>query len=92
MILLYILAWVTEFFALPALILLVGLFTLVVIETILLYLGPVHPTAQRSLTKMMSLGDNNLVILEIENKSIFKIDIEIYDEIPFQFQVRDFHI
>lgn len=91
-ILLYILAWVTDIFALPALIVLVGLFTLVVIETILLYLGPIHPSAQRSLTKMMSLGDENPVILDIENKSVFSLDMEIYDEIPFQFQVRDFQI
>lgn len=46
----------------------------------------------RHLPKLMSLGDANLIHLDIENHSRLKLKTSIIDEIPFQFQKRDFEM
>ena len=46
--------------------------------------------AQRILPEKLSNGDTNTIKIEVQNQYFFKIAIKIIDEIPFQFQVRDF--
>lgn len=46
--------------------------------------------AQRSLPEKFSNSDENPVMLTITNKYSFAIHVEIIDEIPIQFQKRDF--
>ncbi|MCL8006524.1 DUF58 domain-containing protein [Gelidibacter japonicus] len=46
----------------------------------------------RILPDKFSNGDNNQVEISIENHYPFAIDLTIIDEIPFQFQVRDFEL
>ena len=46
-------------------------------------------TAQRKLPKVLSLSDDNKITLAIQNFADRNVDVEIVDEIPFQFQVRD---
>ena len=48
--------------------------------------------AQRILADKLSNGDENFVQLQLENKYKFDIRLNVIDEIPFQFQKRDFSI
>lgn len=49
-------------------------------------------SAQRILPEKLSNGDENPVKIDIKNRYDFKIDVKVIDEIPFQFQKRDFLI
>lgn len=49
-------------------------------------------SAVRILPEKLSNGDDNEVKLDVKNNYNFKIKVKIIDEIPFQFQVRDFFI
>ena len=48
--------------------------------------------AQRFLPEKLSNGDENQVNIIIKNNYFYKIEVRIIDEIPFQFQKRDFSI
>jgi uncharacterized protein (DUF58 family) len=48
--------------------------------------------AQRILPEKLSNGDENPVKIDIKNNYRFKINVKVIDEIPFQFQKRDFII
>ncbi|MBV8324861.1 DUF58 domain-containing protein [Chryseobacterium sp.] len=48
--------------------------------------------AQRILPEKLSNGDENFVKIDIKNNYAFKSTVRIIDEIPFQFQKRDFLI
>ena len=48
--------------------------------------------AQRILPEKLSNGDENPVKLDVKNDYPFTIETEIIDEVPFQFQMRDFNI
>lgn len=50
----------------------------------------VEVTAQRILPKRFSLSDPNLVKIKVTNTSGLNLSINIIDELPFQFQKRDF--
>jgi uncharacterized protein (DUF58 family) len=49
-------------------------------------------SAQRILPEKLSNGDENPVKVDIKNNYGFKINVRVIDEIPFQFQKRDFLI
>lgn len=49
-------------------------------------------SAQRILPEKLSNGDENPVKIDIKNNYDFKISVKVIDEIPFQFQKRDFLI
>lgn len=46
--------------------------------------------AQRILPEKLSNGDENPVKIDIRNNYFFRISAKVIDEIPFQFQKRDF--
>ena len=48
--------------------------------------------AQRFLPEKLSNGDENQVNIIIKNNYFYKIEVRIIDEIPFQFQKRDFSV
>ncbi len=48
--------------------------------------------AIRTAPEKLSNGDENRISLRVENGYAFPADIEIIDELPFQFQKRDFSI
>ncbi|MBS1587911.1 MAG: DUF58 domain-containing protein [Bacteroidetes bacterium] len=48
-------------------------------------------SAARNAANRFSLGDVNEVTLELENSYPFKVSVEIIDELPVQFQERNFH-
>lgn len=62
------------------------------IELVLLYRIKSPCTAERSLGKMWSLGDDNLVRLKIQNNYPLRLHFMVYDEIPVQLQVRNFEM
>ncbi len=47
-------------------------------------------SATRRTPKLLSLGDANRITLDISNRSNQRLQVSLIDEIPFQFQKRDF--
>jgi len=48
--------------------------------------------AERKMTKRLSNGDKNKISILIKNNYKFEIGVRVIDEIPHQFQIRDFEI
>ncbi len=75
-----------------------GLLLLIVVtaaalaEAIILYYSRLNLSASRKMAKMLSLGDENQVEVEIINHSAFFLRLTIYDELPHQFQMRNFRM
>jgi len=68
-----------------------GLGLLVLLTDIsVLFLGKNKITAQRKLPEKLSNGDENNIQILLKNNYSFGIHCELIDEIPFQFQKRDF--
>jgi uncharacterized protein (DUF58 family) len=59
-------------------------------EFFFLFNGLIKLNAKRILPKFFSLGDDNLVKIDISHQFVFPLSIEIIDELPVQFQKRDF--
>lgn len=64
---------------------------LVLIDFILLYKQK-GLTANRQLPEKLSNGDDNPIVIQLENLYTFKIQLKLIDELPFQYQKRDFEI
>lgn len=77
-------------FAAHALLLLVVL--ALIVDCLFLFKQKNSILAQRILPEKLSNGDENPVKLDIKNNFPFTVSAEIIDEIPFQFQKRDFLI
>ncbi|MEM9000116.1 MAG: DUF58 domain-containing protein [Bacteroidota bacterium] len=60
------------------------------IDFILLFASKGYVNAQRLLPDKFSNGDENKVQIKVSNTYLFTVDIKIIDELPFQFQKRDF--
>ncbi len=67
--------------------LLLMLFTL---DYIFLFLLSKAPFAKRITAERFSNGDDNKIEVQVKNTKSFVVDIEIIDELPEQFQKRDF--
>lgn len=65
---------------------------LMLIDYLLLYVGKTKLKAERILPVRLSNGDDNPVDIRISNRYPFKVFVKIIDEIPEQFQKRDFEI
>ncbi|WP_147676693.1 DUF58 domain-containing protein [Algibacter pacificus] len=72
--------------------LLLGLFALCILDALLLFVAKKGIKGTRDLPEKFSNGDQNAIGISIENFYTFPIYIQIIDEIPVQFQVRDFKI
>lgn len=84
-------------YSLPALLwlakgLLLALVAAVIADILMLYLPRQALTATRLLPDKLSNGDENDITIYIENKYVFPVSVTIIDEIPEQFQKRDFEI
>lgn len=71
------------------LLLLVGFF---VLDIIVLFASNKGVTAQRTTPEKLSNGDENSIVISVNNFYTFPIYTKIIDEIPFQFQMRNFEI
>jgi uncharacterized protein (DUF58 family) len=67
-------------------------FVLLFLDIFLLFGQKKGIDAQRILPEKLSNGDENNIKIDVENHYFFPISVKIIDEIPFQFQKRDFLI
>lgn len=63
-----------------------------IFDIIILFAVKTGIEASRILPERFSNGDDNLVKIKLSNFYLFAVGIKIIDEIPFQFQIRDFEI
>ena len=63
-----------------------------VVDFLIIFIGKNKIEAKRTLPDKFSNGDENGIQLHIDNNYPFSIHLEIIDEIPEQFQVRDFKL
>lgn len=63
---------------------------LVLADTGLLFGRRVSLDAKRQLPKVLSLGDPNPIVLDIHNRSPHYLHLTLIDELPLEFQIRDF--
>ena len=71
-----------------ALVLLILLALLILLDGILLFSKKRGLTGQRIISNRLSLGDDNRIVLEIQNAFAFTVKCVLIDEIPFQFEDR----
>lgn len=88
----YILGFPIHGFDLIALLLLIALTAAAIAEALMLYYSKLNLSASRKMAKMLSLGDDNPIEIEITNHSAFFLKLTIYDELPHQFQMRNFRM
>jgi uncharacterized protein (DUF58 family) len=48
--------------------------------------------AERTVPHIMSLGDRNEILLTVKNNYSINVSLTIYDEMPYQLQMRDFKL
>ncbi|VXB67537.1 Cell division protein DivIC (FtsB), stabilizes FtsL against RasP cleavage [Flavobacterium sp. 9AF] len=63
-----------------------------IIDILLLFVGNKKLDANRITPEKLSNGDENPIIIKIKNKYTFPITLKIIDEIPLQFQQRNFEV
>ena len=68
------------------------LLVFLVLDILILFIAKNGIEAKRTTPEKLSNGDENLINVNIKNYYTFPINVKIIDEIPFQFQVRDFEI
>lgn len=66
--------------------------TLLSIDFSLLFLTRNPIKAERIVPNRLSNGDENTILINLSHNYPFTISLELIDEIPFQFQVRNFHL
>lgn len=89
---LYVLAFFFPFFMMIAHILLLLVFLAAIVDYLFLFMEKEAVLAQRILPEKLSNGDENPIKVDVKNNYSFRIHVKIIDEIPFQFQKRDFLI
>ncbi len=89
---LYVFAFFFPFLMWVAHIVLLLCFLSAMVDYLLLFNPKDTVLAQRILPEKLSNGDENPVKVDVKNNYSFKINVKIIDEIPFQFQKRDFVI
>lgn len=68
------------------------IFALLLGDFILLFMPQNPIQAERAVTKRLSNGDENPIRFTVTNHFPIKVFVDVVDEIPHQFQVRDFSI
>jgi len=63
---------------------------LVLLDYFFLFFIGKSPSASRVISERLSNGDENKIELRIKNEFSFPVNIQIIDELPEQFQIRDF--
>lgn len=65
---------------------------LVLLDYVILFVAKNEIRVQRQLPEQFSNGDDNRVAISVKNLAPFRVDLKIIDEIPVQFQQRDFQL
>lgn len=68
------------------------LVSLTLVDGLLLWAGKQTVLLERKVPERLSNGDENTITLQLQSKYTLPINVSIIDEIPFQFQKRDFEI
>jgi uncharacterized protein (DUF58 family) len=68
------------------------LMSFLVLDILILFFAKKGMEANRITPEKLSNGDENLISIHLKNFYTFPISIKIIDEIPFQFQIRNFEI
>ena len=68
------------------------LLALALVDYIVLFAGKNKINASRQMAERFSNGDENKVFLAVSNKYPFAVYIDLVDEVPFQFQMRNFSL
>ena len=89
---LYVFAFFFPFLMIAGHVVLLLVFLAAMVDYLLLFREKDGVLAQRILPEKLSNGDENPVKVDIKNNYSFKITAKVIDEIPFQFQKRDFLI
>ena len=91
-IMLFVGAFIFPFLYLATCYLLLVLLVLLFLDISLLFVAKTGVVAQRILPEKLSNGDQNEILISIQNQFTFDVKITVIDEIPFQFQQRNFEI
>ena len=67
-------------------------FAFTVIDFLLLFASNQRFTASRNTPEKLSNGDENPIVVKMESGFSFPVYIKVIDEIPFQFQMRNFEL
>lgn len=92
LVILFALAFAIPPFFLIAKLLLVIAIIVCLVDYVLVFGKDVSFDCKRIIPKVFSLGDENKVTLNLENKSDKDLFVNIIDELPAQFQKRDFEL
>ncbi len=92
LIVLFIIGYIYAPFFSVAKILVLALLVLTILDIISLFFVKKGISAVRVLPEKFSNGDENPIEIHLKNYYTFPISISVIDEIPFQFQKRDFEI
>ena len=60
------------------------------IDIVLLFNRRVNVSATRDVSAVLSLADANTVTISLANLSALNLRLQVIDELPYQFQIRDF--
>lgn len=66
------------------------IFTLTLVDIFIVYSNKDGFSIERSLPERLSNGDTNKIVLQLQNNYTFSTYSSIIEELPFQFQKRDF--
>ncbi len=62
---------------------------LVLVDYVFLFLVSKAPVAKRMVSERLSNGDENRIGIQVKNSMPFTVRMEVIDELPVQFQIRD---
>jgi len=68
----------------------VVLLSMFFLDIFILFFSKAKVDAKRSVNTPLSLGDHNYVTLTIKSEYTIPVKIKVIDELPYQFQIRDF--
>ena len=75
-----------------SMVLLTLLLLVLFIDIFILFPGKNRIAAVRSLPEKLSNGDDNAIVIRVKNSYRIPVEVKLIDEIPFQYQKRDFLI
>ncbi len=90
LVLVYLLGFFNIFFYHLANILLLLLILIFILDVFVLFRNKNGISAKRLSGNKLSNGDENLITIQLTNKHGFKVNITLIDELPVQFQIRNF--
>ncbi len=91
LVLLFVLSFMAPVLFTPVVVLLILTVALLFFDVFQVFGRDTQLEASRQLPKMLSLGDENKVRIHLTNKSGYRLNINLVDELPFQLQERNFN-